>query len=193
MNEIYWQERWENGQTGWDIGYASPPIAEYVNQLSDKYQKILIPGVGNGYEAIYLKENGFKNVYVIDLAQKPLDNIKERFPDFPDDHLIHGDFFEHEDQYDLILEQTFFCALDPGLRSDYKNKMLGLLNPGGKLTGLWFTFPLTDQGPPFGGSPQEYHNLFKNDFNIKVAEPCYNSIPPRMGNEFFMILQRPTH
>ncbi|WP_217495856.1 methyltransferase domain-containing protein [Mangrovivirga cuniculi] len=193
MNEFYWQERWEKGLTGWDIGYPSPPITEYVDQLLDKFKTILIPGVGNGYEACYLKEAGFKNVHVIDIAREPLEHIKTRCPDFEDSHLIHGDFFKLEGYYDLILEQTFFCALDPKQRNDYRDKIYELLVPGGKLAGVWFTFPLTEKGPPFGGDPNEYINMFSDKFDIKVAEPCYNSIKPRLGNEFFMILQRPAH
>jgi len=45
--------------------------------------------------------------------------------------------------------------------------MKELLNPKGKLIGLLFQFPLTEVGPPFGGSKEEYNSLFENDFDIK--------------------------
>ncbi|WP_412783757.1 hypothetical protein, partial [Aeromonas sanarellii] len=67
-------------------------------------------------------------------------------------HLIENDFFELDDKFDLILEQTFFCALDPELRNQYATKMYNLLNTNGKIAGLLFNFPLTNEGPPFGGS-----------------------------------------
>jgi hypothetical protein len=46
--------------------------------------------------------------------------------------------------------------------------MASLLNPKGKLVGLLFDFPLTTEGPPFGGSTSEYLNLFSDKFNIKT-------------------------
>ena len=36
LDATYWQSRYENNQAGWDLGTASQPIVEYVNQLIDK-------------------------------------------------------------------------------------------------------------------------------------------------------------
>ncbi|MDX1327998.1 MAG: SAM-dependent methyltransferase, partial [Arenibacter sp.] len=91
--------------------------------------------------------------------------------------------------FDLILEQTFFCALDPDLRPQYVHKMKQLLKPTGKLVGLLFTFPLTESGPPYGGSPEEYKALFGDHFNFKVLEVAYNSIKPRANKELFFIFE----
>ena len=134
--------------------------------------------------------NGFQNVFVLDFAQSPLDNILKRVPNCNPNQLIKSDFFEHENNYDLIIEQTFFCALEPSLRKDYVQKMKELLNPNGKLAGLLFQFPLTEVGPPFGGSKEEYVSLFEYDFNIKKLETAHNSIKPREGNELFFIFTK---
>ena len=50
----YWINRYKEERTGWDIGYPSTPLKEYIDQLQDKNLRILIPGAGNGYEAEYL-------------------------------------------------------------------------------------------------------------------------------------------
>lgn len=186
LNEDYWTQRYQNNETGWDIGYVSTPIKAYVDQLKDKKIHILIPGAGNAYEAEYLWKQGFKNVWVIDLSQAPLNNIQSRIPDFPAEQLIHGDFFEHEKQYDLIIEQTFFCALNPTMRQEYVLAMHKRLKPKGKLVGLLFKVPLFDTHPPFGGNEQEYRKLFSEHFKIEVMQEAFNSIPPRMGNELFV-------
>ena len=52
----------------------------------------------------------------------------------------------------VILEQTFFCALDPALRDRYVAHMEQLLAPGGKLVGVLFNDTLNADRPPFGGS-----------------------------------------
>lgn len=186
----YWESRYVNGETGWDIGTISEPIKAYFDQLTGKSLRILIPGGGNSYEAEYAYRNGFKNVFVIDLSQTALDNFLQRVPDFPKEQLIHDDFFNLEGSFDLIVEQTFFCALDPTLRASYARKMSFLLKPKGKLVGLLFNFPLTSEGPPFGGSKEEYLGLFQPYFDIKVMALAYNSISPRAGKELFIHLQR---
>jgi SAM-dependent methyltransferase len=189
LNENFWTQRYQDGSTGWDLGYVSTPIKEYADQLSDKSIRILIPGAGNSYEGEYLWKQGFKNVYIADISEEPLHNFSERVPDFPKEQLLHEDFFSLDDQFDLILEQTFYCALDPKLRDAYVEKMHGLLKPGGKLVGVLFTFPL-ESGPPFGGSMDEYRERFSRYFDLKKLEECYNSIPPRAGNEAFLIAQK---
>ena len=47
FNKSYWEHKYEEKQTGWDIGYISTPIKTYINQLKIKIFKILIPGGGN--------------------------------------------------------------------------------------------------------------------------------------------------
>lgn len=190
FDEAFWSEKYQDGQTGWDLGQVSPPIKAYIDQLTNKDLSILIPGAGNSYEAAYLHEKGFKNITVLDIAKAPLDNFKNRVPEFPSRHLIQQDFFKHTGQYDLILEQTFFCALDPSLRMSYINKINSLLKDHGKLVGLLFDFRLTDEGPPFGGDADAYSLAFQKRFNLHTMSPCYNSIKPRLGNELFIIFEK---
>lgn len=191
LNKAYWEDKYRNDDTGWDIGYISTPLKEYINQLKDKTYKILIPGAGKGHEAIYLHQHGFTNVYVIDLAQQPLNHIIDCAPSFPIEHLIQDDFFNLQiADFDLILEQTFFCALDPTLRSKYVTTMHRLLKTKGKLVGLLFNFPFIKKDPPFGGNKEEYISLFSSSFSIKILEKASNSILPRAGKELFFIFEK---
>jgi SAM-dependent methyltransferase len=189
LSEQYWNDRYSNDDFGWDIGDVSLPLKTYIDQLNDKELSILIPGAGNAYEAEYLIKQGFKNVSVLDFAKEPLVNVKKRIPSLPNEQLIQQNFFDHAGQYDLVIEQTFFCALDPKLRQQYVQHMKQLLKPGGKLAGVLFNDVLNQDKPPFGGNRQEYEALFTPQFDIKVMEPCYNSIKPRAGRELFIIMQ----
>jgi thiopurine S-methyltransferase len=189
LNAAYWESRWAEKNTPWDMGAASPALVAYASQLEDREQRILIPGAGSGHEAAWFRQQGFLNVFVLDFAAGALETLQKNVPDYPKDQLIHGDFFEHAAQYDLILEQTFFCALPPALRTDYARHMQELLVPGGTLAGLLFDFPLAD-GPPFGGSIPEYRGYFDPYFEVKVLERAHNSIQPRAGSELFFILKK---
>ncbi|MDG4714260.1 methyltransferase domain-containing protein [Winogradskyella marincola] len=190
LDKDYWENRYSKDETGWNIGYASTPIEKYISQLQDKSIKILIPGAGNSFEAELLWNKGFNNTYVLDFAKQPIENFKNRVSTFPHKQLLHQDFFELNQTFDLIIEQTFFCALNPNLRKQYVEKMFQLLNPKGKLAGLLFDFPLTESGPPFGGSFNEYETAFSKYFKIKTLERATNSIKERQGKELFFIFER---
>jgi len=190
LDKQYWETKYSENSIGWDIGYTSIPLEKYFKQLTNKNLKILIPGAGNSYEAEYLHKNKFTNVNVMDIALQPLLNLKSRVPAFPNENLIQTDFFNHKETYDLIIEQTFFCSFNPNKRAEYVKKMADLLNDKGKLIGLLFDFELSEEGPPFGGSLNEYLQLFSPLFNIKTLERCHNSIKPRFGNELFFIFEK---
>ncbi len=186
----YWQTRYIERKVGWDIGYVSTPIKEYIDQLNDKSLKILVPGAGNAYEVEYLNFSNFKNSYLLDFAFQAIDNFLERVPDFPKKNVIHEDFFDHERKYDLIIELAFFSSLNPNLRESYVSKMFDLLNLGGKLIGLLFNHDFGNAYPPFGGTKEEYKKLFESKFMIEIMEIAYNSIKPRSGKEFFILLAK---
>lgn len=186
LDENYWDQRYQNNETGWDIGTISTPLKAYIDQLKDKSIKILIPGCGNAHEAEYLYNSGFTNVFVIDLSKIPLNNFANRVPEFPKSHLIQGDLFDFTGQFDLILEQTIFCAIEPKLRNAYAKKTAELLAPNGKLTGVLFNREFVG-GPPFGGNIDEYKSYFEIYFSNVSIEPCYNSIKPREESEVFMV------
>lgn len=186
LDARYWADRYRTGDAPWDIGQASAPLQAYFDQLDRKDLRILIPGGGRAYEAEHLHRHGFTQVFVIDLTDAPFQDLLRRCPDFPQDHLIEGDFFAHDAAYDRIIEQTFLSALDPGLRPRYVRKMHALLRPGGRLVGVLFNDPLNTDKPPFGGSEAEYRTLFGSVFTDLVLAPCTNSIPQRAGRELWL-------
>jgi SAM-dependent methyltransferase len=186
LDAAYWQQRYEQGQTGWDIGYPSPALVHYFEKLPDRHMRILIPGCGNAHEAAWLFEAGFNNVFLLDIAEYPLRRFKEKHPEFPESNLLQDDFFNYQGQYDLVMEQTFFCALDPDMRPDYVRQLRQLLVPGGRMVGLLFGVEFAEQGPPFGGTEVEYRSIFETLFDILSLESCTESIPPRAGRELFI-------
>ncbi|MCH7412347.1 TPMT family class I SAM-dependent methyltransferase [Belliella sp. R4-6] len=190
LDEQYWTSRYLQNQIGWDVGQATFPIKQYLDQIVNKDLKVLIPGAGNAHEATYAFESGFKNLHILDLSKYPLDKFMEKHPNFPASNVHQEDFFLHNGKYDLIIEQTFFCALLPNLRNEYVIKMHQLLEKEGVLMGVLFSKSFEQDGPPFGGDIDLYKSIFENHFEIKTLEPCYNSIPPRKGAEVFILLKK---
>ncbi len=190
MTADYWNNRYETAHTPWDLGQLSPPLKAIIDEVEDKNEAILIPGAGSGYEVDYLLQQGFQDVTVIDLAPLAIARLHERVGNPPALTTITGDFFAHEGQYDLILEQTFFCALDPNLRPAYVRHMHDLLKPDGRLAGILFGIVFPFAGPPFGGLADEYRTLFEPVFSHVRLEPCERSVKPRLGSEWWVELGR---
>lgn len=190
LNQEYWNQRYENQNTPWDLGDISPPLKGLIDDLEDRSLRILIPGAGNAHEAVYLHQKGFKQVFVCDWAEKAFNHLKSVCPTFPSSHLLIGDYFKMEGQFDLILEQTFFCALQLSKREQYVQHTSSLLKPGGMLTGLLFGVVFERPGPPFGGTEEQYKSLFSSHFTIISMETAQNSIASRQGNELFFRMKK---
>lgn len=186
LDQHFWDERWRKNETGWDIGQAAPAITEYMSRFSDKNARILIPGCGNAHEAMFLVDNGFTNITLIDIAPKAVEVLKEKFSDTPQVTVLCEDFFAHKGCYDLIIEQTFFCAIPPFRRKEYAKKSASLLQENGRIIGVLFDKHFNQPFPPFGGCPCEYEPIFKPYFNIVKMEACYNSVTQRADSEVFI-------
>jgi hypothetical protein len=185
LSSEYWEGRYTEQNTPWDIGAVSPPLRHYFDKLKDRDIRILIPGAGYAHEALYLHQQGFKRVSVCDWAAAALERISTLAPSYPSHHLLHKDFFTLKGSYDLIIEQTFFCAIQPAKRKEYVAHSADLLVEGGKLAGLLFEDEFPFEGPPFGGEREEYRKLFSSHFEIKELSISNLSVKPRAGRELF--------
>lgn len=191
LSRKYWDQQYHNESTGWDIGYVSPPIKEYFDQRTDHSARVLVPGAGSGWEVEYLYKNGWHNTFLLDFAPTALQKFSRRFPEFPRQNILSENFFDHKGTYDYIVEQAFFSSIPRDIRPEYAHQMFQLLKPGGKFVGLLFNHEFNFFGPPFGGTEEEYKNLFFNLFDVKYFTIAFNSIKPRKGRELFIILEKP--
>lgn len=185
LDQTFWDDHYKNNTTAWDLGAISPPLKDFFDAIEDKDIAILIPGCGNTYEASYLLDQGFTNITVIDIAPTLIKIIRNKFATNLHIEVILGDYFKHQGEYDLIVEQTFFCALPPEMRQQYVAKTHQLLKKNGMVAGLLFdrTF---DGGPPFGGDKAFYQSLFEGAFEILTLETAKNSVLPRADKEVFI-------
>lgn len=189
LDKDFWEYRYRNNLTGWDMGVVSPPIKAYIDQIENKNLDILIPGAGMSHEAEYLLSQGFTSITIVDISSLLIQQLKEKFRNNPEIILVEGDFFKHKGSYDLIIEQTFFCTLYPENRPMYIHKMKNLLKKDGKICGVLFD-RIFDGAPPFGGHLDDYYKLFKDHFQIQTMETCYNSHPARENAELWINLQK---
>ena len=114
--------------------------------------------------------------------------FKRNNPQIHISQVLHKDFFEFQqnDFFDVIIEQTFFCAINPRLREKYITKAQTLLTDEGKIIGLLFNKKLDTEPPPVGGTIEEYEILFSKKFIIQKLEKVNNSITHRKGHELWI-------
>ncbi|WP_434352537.1 methyltransferase [Psychrobacter sp. HD31] len=177
----FWDLAYSKAKPRFDHGQVLPAVKRYFSQPDiDKSVNILIPGAGNAYEAEFLHQQGYKNVYVVDFAPTPIANFRHRVASFPYERVMKVDFFELADitpdfkhKFDYIIEKAFFCAITPDLRKKYVNTMYHLLKHKGVLFGIFvIEESASDQEsylyPPYTCTFEDYKALFMSQFNIKV-------------------------
>jgi len=189
LDRPFWEKRYLKNDIGWDIGYPNPIFIDYANANIPKDKKILVPGAGSGYEVSALWEMGYSNIYAIDLSDKAKERFLRNTPNFPEEQYLTGNFFELQNTFDFVFEQTFFCAINPTSRQQYVKHLTSILNTNGRLFGVLFSKKF-EGGPPFGGSMTEYQSLFQATFEILQLEKNANSIAPRQGKELIIELMK---
>lgn len=164
LTRCYWQARYDQGQTGWDRGGASPTLLRWLAAGALKACRILVPGCGRGHEVVALAKAGF-DVTGIDFAPAAVAAVQAQLAS---EGLIaevaQSDLFAYQpDQpFEAIYEQTCLCALPPEQWAEYEQRLAMWLSPGGRLFAAFMQTDSAD-GPPFACPPDAMRRLFAAD------------------------------
>lgn len=118
----------------------------------------LVPGCGRAYDALALAEHGYAAVVALDVSPAACEAARAELqsslsPAAGKVEVRCGDFFSLQgEEFDLIWDCTFLCALSPSVRERWAAQMSSLLSPQGEL--LTCVFPIGDRegGPPYAMS-----------------------------------------
>jgi thiopurine S-methyltransferase len=188
----FWRRLYQTGDMGWDIGRPAPPLERALRALdvpAGARGRALVPGSGRGHEAVLLAELGWRTT-AVDFAAEALDGARrlaERAGVSLD--LQQADAFAYlrdAPHFDLAIEHTFFCAIDPARRDEYLAALARTLAGGGRLVGLFYCHGRPG-GPPFGSTPAEVTaHLVRAGFTIASTERPSDSIERRAGDELLV-------
>lgn len=179
-----WIKAWEAGRTPWDTGRAVPALVKLVEERTLPEGRALVPGAGSGYDVLALA-SPTRQVIGLDIAE----GAKRRFEGLRQEAGISADraevivtnFFDYqaEEPFDMIWDYTFLCALDPGIRAKWAQRIDELLAPDGELVTL--IFPGVDkgpnEGPPYAMSPELLKDLLEPTFEAYFLEATPNTHP----------------
>ena len=200
----FWEERYLSKRMPWDISQVAPAFVKCLTKNTDlitRNGKVAVLGCGLGHDAFYFannKEYDFE-VYGFDFAESAIkycNEIKQK-ENLTNIDFYQVDFFEltkdkkWENHFNCIIEHTSLAAIDPNRRKEYIDLIKYLLKPGGELIGLFFIRPKELGGPPFGITPEEVRELFKEDFKEVEElhpEPCLHT--NLKGEEYFGVFRK---
>jgi len=191
----YWENSYKSGEMGWDLGGPTPVFDQWIDTCKEPLS-ICILGAGNGWDAINFASKDHV-VTAVDFAESAIRNMLYAAKQSKlEMDIIHMDIFDldqiYTNHFDVVLEYTCFCAIDPSKRRDYLKMVRHILKSHGDLVGL--LFPLdkdsSDGGPPFAVQLQPTIELISEYlFLIKQEIPSL-SIKPRVGKEVFVIFRK---
>jgi SAM-dependent methyltransferase len=189
-----WDELYRKGETRWDRGEPSPPLKQYLERHRLR-GRALLPGCGRGHEVALAVEHGL-DATGLDIAPAAVAEGRARYPQLAE-RFVMGSLFdppaEMRGAYDLVLEHTCFCALQPALRPEYRRGVDLVLRPGGLLIGVWFIDPSLapgEEGPPFPLSVPDLTALFADGYEIVEDYTPAIAFQGREGRERLRVLRR---
>tara|TARA_B100002052_G_C15870495_1_gene594463 strand:+ start:1507 stop:2109 length:603 start_codon:yes stop_codon:yes gene_type:complete len=191
----FWNKRYLDDNTGWDIGAPTPILTNYLKE-NKSIGKVCVLGCGNGHDALELARYN-NDVYAVDFAKKALDNLKQSSANEKlAINLVNEDLFNLNSHYptffDLVFEYTCFCAIDPSRRKEYFDVVHKILKKNGLLFAIFIPLDkkINNEGPPFGVDISQIENLIFNKFDIIKNEFSILSIRPRKNREKVLILKK---
>uniref|UniRef100_A0A0D3GCZ2 Methyltransferase domain-containing protein n=2 Tax=Oryza TaxID=4527 RepID=A0A0D3GCZ2_9ORYZ len=177
-----WEKSWEAAVTPWDLGKPTPIIEHLVKSGT------LPKGRALGYDVVALASPE-RFVVGLDISSTAVEKAKQWSSSLPNADcftFLADDFFKWKpsEQFDLIFDYTFFCALDPSLRLAWAETVSGLLKPHGELITLIYLISDQEGGPPFNNTVTDYQKVLEPlGFKAILMEDNELAIKPRKGQE----------
>ena len=164
-----WEARWQAGDAPWDLGRA-PPALEALAASCPAPLRVFVPGAGRGHDAVAWARHGH-GVTALDIAPTAVAEGRALAAEAGVEiEWLCGDLFDlpghlHR-QYDVVWEQTCFCAIEPARRPDYVAAVASLLGEGGTLRALLWNHG-KGGGPPFDVAPEHARSALAAHFLVQ--------------------------
>ncbi len=167
LSSVAWDERYRAREMAWDMGRAAPPLERAAKSMNLLGKRVLVPGCGRGFEArlfaalrAEVTAVDFSAVALREAAKYPGGSIE----------YVQADARQlpraWTHRFDVAVEHTCFCAIDPKDRARYLAELHRVLKPSGVLLGLFFIDFVDPDGPPFGIYQQPLRELLAPYFDV---------------------------
>lgn len=192
----YWERAYREGRTGWELGEPAPPLSRALRTLPIRSDAVVL-GCGRGHEVRLLASLGWPRVVGVDFAESALAEARaqsEAVAGAPAIEWLHDDVLalgsDRPGAFDLVVEHTCYCAIDPATRDAWAGSVAGTLRRSGVLVALFYTHARAG-GPPFGARAAEVlARLEAHGLAVEHHEEPVDSVAKRAGDETLVIARR---
>ncbi len=172
-NPTYWQNRWLEGRTGWDLGGVHPLFSELMQEANAAGLKpnarVIEPGCGRAHTGAALAKMNYK-VTAFDVSKDAIDAANVLYANETKLELVVADLFalpsNWSNSFDAVYDRAVLCALPQASRPSYVHACAKILKTGG----LFLSIPFTklhisvSEGPPFAVDEANLETLFEAAF-----------------------------
>ncbi|AZZ38020.1 class I SAM-dependent methyltransferase [Bdellovibrio sp. qaytius] len=188
----FWTDIYNEGNPGWDLGEPAVAFKDMIQRIKLPKSRILVLGCGAGHDAALFAEAGHV-VTAVDFSEGAIKKAKSLYSHLENLTFVQQDIFalphDWNETFDVIVEHTCFCAIDPDRRKEMVKLWRRLLHEEGQIMGVFFAM-LKRAGPPYGSSEWEIRELLKNSFHFLFWGRWRESIPRREGRELFVLAKK---
>lgn len=195
----YWSGRYQGGTAQWDLGQETAVFQSCIEKglfpvppRSDvpvrHAPRVWVPGCGYGHDALLFARAGYY-VTAMDFAPEPLTRLKDMaWEQHCDLDIVHADIFSalphYAETFDMVVEYTCFCAIDPARREEYVRILSGVVKPNGCVVALLFPTDTMVESPPYPVDISATLTLFATyDLFCSYRMVPTESHPKRQGRE----------
>jgi thiopurine S-methyltransferase len=188
MDFQFWIKSWNEGRTNFHQEDYHDKLTEYFPQLKPREgQRVLVPLCGKSKDLLWLHGLNL-HVHGIELhdqavksffTENELSPVKktqeEDFIHYAHENIVIscGDFFKLNENgtYDFIYDRASLVALPTAMRKSYAQMIKQSLKKGGKCLLIVYEYDQSKlDGPPFSVDTDEIHELYEDQFAIKLLE-----------------------
>jgi SAM-dependent methyltransferase len=200
----WWDERYETGDTRWDGAGAHPLLDSLIPPLKITRCRVLVLGCGAGHDAAWWERQGHI-VTGVDFSQEAIDRARAQYGERDSLKWVQADAFklpkDWSSRFDIIFENTMFCAIPPARREELVRTWWRLLTPRGRVIGLALVMDKLS-GPPYGSSEWEIRKRLltapqhgaSSSRRARFLPLLWNrekkSSERRLGHELFFVVER---
>ncbi len=201
MEIDFWQQRWDNNQTGFHQDTVNPYLVYFYGDKGPSPEqreklKVFVPLCGKSKDLLWLSQNGFK-VFGVECSDRAVNDffvennlsykhaVKGEYGLYQSSdqpamiEILQGDFFglQQDDLKDVtdIFDRASLVALPEEMRTAYVNKMAEIQQPGQRTLLVTLTYDTSEMnGPPFSVTDEEVQALYSKDFSIEKL--CFKNV-----------------
>ncbi|MDD1782826.1 thiopurine S-methyltransferase [Enterovibrio sp. ZSDZ35] len=177
MDQEFWHSRWAENRIGFHLPDTNPLLIKYWSQLNpQRSDAVFVPMCGKTEDLNWLatKHADVVGVELSEIAVRAF--FAEHFYTptvtsiaptmklytFDEISIYSGDYFSAPlETYPLMYDRAALIAMPEGMREQYTERLLSLLQPGGRILLVTLDYPQDQMdGPPFSVTASEVQSLF---------------------------------